>query len=290
LARLAVTRWREDATRERLRDFCYLRDSTAALFGPRMASDAQDDKDIRAIFTQARAEFRRRDEEIDAHTVISVSPEDDIELRRITLTNRSDSVRTIEMTTYAEVVLAPQAHDLAHPAFSNLFVQTELLRNRQAFSLHAPRAIRRERPPWMLHLMTVRGTTIGDASFETDRARFIGRDRTQCLPRALDPIALSGSEGPVLDPSVSIRCRIQLSRTSRGRGRVTGWPDARHHHGDGGKSTTTLRWQTARSSSRWTKRQILLGTHATESEAQAYSRLGRLHIYARRCDVRRRMC
>ena len=90
------------------------------------------------------------------------------------------------MTSYAEVVLAPQAHDLAHPAFSNLFVQTELVRDRQAIlCTRRPRSAE-ERPPWMVHLMTVRGTTVGEASFETDRMKFIGRGRT---------LAVAGGDG-----------------------------------------------------------------------------------------------
>ncbi len=134
---LAVTRWREDATRDCWGSFCYLRDlesgkfwSTA--FQPTLTASRR----YEAIFTQARAEFRRRDEEIETHTEISVSPEDDVELRRITLTNRSSTARTIELTSYAEVVLAPAAQDPAHPAFSNLFVQTELIPPARGHSLH----------------------------------------------------------------------------------------------------------------------------------------------------------
>ena len=63
----------------------------------------------------------------------SVSPEDDIELRRVRITNRARDARgRIEVTSYAEVVLAPAASDALHPAFSNLFVQTEIVRERQA--------------------------------------------------------------------------------------------------------------------------------------------------------------
>src|SRR4029079_4667653 len=107
--------------------------------------------------------------------------------------------RTIEVTSYAEAVLAAQDHDLAHPAFSNLFVQTELVRQRQAIlCTRRPRSAD-ERPPWLMHLMTVRGTTVGDVSFETDRMIFIGRGRTLAAPAALDVDAqLSDSHGPVL--------------------------------------------------------------------------------------------
>ena len=93
------------------------------------------------------------------------------------------------MTSYAEVVLAPQGHDLSHPAFSNLFVQTELVPDRQAIlCTRRPRSAE-ERPPWMVHLMTVRGTTVGEASFETDRMKFIGRGGTSASPAAMDAIA-----------------------------------------------------------------------------------------------------
>ncbi len=158
---LAVTRWREDATRDCWGSFCYLRDLESGNFwSTAWQPTLKPARRYQAIFTQGRAEFRRRDDKIDTHTEISVSPEDDIELRRITITNRSESPKTIEVTSYAEVVLAPQAHDLSHPAFSNLFVQTELVRDRQAIlCTRRPRSAE-ERPPWMVHLMTVRGTTV----------------------------------------------------------------------------------------------------------------------------------
>ena len=100
-------------------------------------------KRYEAIFTQARAEFRQRHAGLEIHTEISVSPEDDVELRRITLTNHSHARRVIELTSYAEVVLAPPAADAAHPAFSNLFVQTEFLRPSARHALHPPPPLRR---------------------------------------------------------------------------------------------------------------------------------------------------
>src|SRR4029450_1564499 len=142
---------------------CSLRDLDSGMFWSTAWQPTQrPPRQFQAIFTQGRAEFRRSDDKIDAHTEISVSPEDDIELRRITLTNRSKTARTIELTSYAEVVLAVAAHDLSHPAFSNLFVQTELVRDRQAIlCTRRPRSAE-ETPPWMMHLMTVQGTTIGE--------------------------------------------------------------------------------------------------------------------------------
>lgn len=129
----------------------------------------------------------------------------------MTLTNRSDFPRTIEVTSYAEVVLATQAQDTAHPAFSNLFVQTEIVRDRQAiYCTRRPRSTE-EQPPWMTHMMVVRGETDREPSYETDRLRFIGRHRTLAEPAAFDgKLQLSNTEGPVLDPVVSIRQTIVL--------------------------------------------------------------------------------
>ena len=130
---LAVTRWNEDPTRDCWGTFFYLRDVESgefwsATYQPTLKPAAS----YEVIYPEGRAEFRRRDGEIETGLEISVSPEDDIELRRVSITNRGRSPRTIEMTSFAEVVLASQASDIAHPAFSNLFVQTELLRERQA--------------------------------------------------------------------------------------------------------------------------------------------------------------
>ena len=101
---------------------------------------------------------------------------------RITLVNRSNDVREIELTSYAEVVLAPLTADLAHPAFSNLFVQTEILRDSQAILCTRRSRSRAEEPPWMFHLMVIEGAAHGDVSYETDRMKFIGRGRTLAAP------------------------------------------------------------------------------------------------------------
>jgi cyclic beta-1,2-glucan synthetase len=204
---LAVTRWREDATCDGWGLFCYLRDATTgALWSAAYQPTQRPSKRFEAIFVQGRAEFRRRDDDIDSHTEIAVSPEDDVEVRRVTLVNLSARVRTIELTSYTEVVLAPLTADLAHPAFSNLFVHTEILAERNAILCTRRPREPEERPPWLFHLLTAQGTPAGEASYETDRARFVGRGRTVARPAAFDGVVpLSNSEGSVLDPIVAIR-------------------------------------------------------------------------------------
>jgi cyclic beta-1,2-glucan synthetase len=210
---LAVTRWREDATRDNTGLFCYLRDvDSGEVWSTAHQPTLVVGRRYQAIFSQARAEFRRRDHDIKLHTEIAVSPEDDIEIRRVTLTNRSKVERTIELTSYAEVVLASPAADTAHPAFSNLFVQTEIDAPRHAILCSRRPRSHQERPPWMLHLMAVRTPAQDEPSFETDRAKFLGRRRTTANPDAMQRAGrLSNTAGSVLDPMVSIRQRITLA-------------------------------------------------------------------------------
>lgn len=211
---LAVTRWREDATCDCWGTFIYLRDRDTGRYWSSAYQPTQHQAEhYEAAFVQARAEFRRRDQGIEAHTEISVSPEDDVEIRRVTLTNLSSRPRRIEVTSYAEVVLASLHADLAHRAFSNLFVQTEILPDRQAILCTRRRRMPDEHTPWMFHLLVAPGVAAGEASYETDRAMFIGRGRTAMNPQALEGTesTLSNAAGSVLDPIVSIRQTVSLA-------------------------------------------------------------------------------
>jgi cyclic beta-1,2-glucan synthetase len=211
---LAVTRWREDATSDCWGTFIYLRDrDTGRYWSTTYQPTLRRTDHYEAIFVQGRAEYRLRDQAIEAHSEISVSPEDDVVVRRVTLTNLSPRHRHIEVTSYAEVVLAPLNADLAHRAFSNLFVQTEILHDRQAILCTRRCRTPDEQAPWMFHLLAAPGASADKPSYETDRAKFIGRGRTAANPLVFDRNdgPLSNTAGSVLDPIVSIRSIIRLS-------------------------------------------------------------------------------
>jgi len=281
---MAVTRWREDGTRDNWGTFCYIRDRESGVFWSTAHQPAlKASKQYEAVFLEGRAEFRRRDHGFDTHTEIAVSPEDDIELRRITITNRGRALRTIDVTSYAEVVLASPAADALHPAFSNLFVQTEIIRRRHAvFCSRRPRSAD-EQTPWMFHLMAVHGADIGEISYETDRLRFIGRGNNLDDPAAMrDFSALSGSDGPVLDPIVAIRYQITLeAEQSATINVVTGIGETR----DAALSLVE-KYQDRRLADRvfdlaWTHSQVLLRQiNAAEADAQLYGRLAASVLYA----------
>jgi cellobiose phosphorylase len=289
---IAVTRWREDTTRDNWGTFCYLRDVTSGEFWSTAYQPAlKQSEKYEAIFSEARAEFRCRDHDFDTHTVIAVSPEDDIELRRTTITNRSRTRRTIDVTSYAEVVLASPAADALHPAFSNLFVQTEILPQRKAIlCTRRPRSLD-ESVPWMFHLMAVHGVDIGEVSYETDRMQFIGRGNTVADPQAMrGSAALSGSQGSVLDPIVAIRHRIMLDPgESATIDIVSGVAETRD-----AVVSLAEKYQDRRLADRafdlaWTHAQVVLRQlNATEADAQLYAHLAAPVIYANsslRADV-----
>lgn len=209
---LALTRWREDATCDNWGAFCYLRDpQTGEVWSNTWHPTGGTEKGgYRAVFNDAGAEFHRKQGQLSVKTQVVISPEDDVELRRLTLVNRGKQPRTIEITSYAEVVLAPASNDLAHPAFSNLFVQTELLPEQDAILCHRRPRDPKDKSPWLLHMMTLPGKS-NQASFETDRAKFIGRGRTAANPQALHQSQpLTNSAGPVIDPIIAIRQRVLL--------------------------------------------------------------------------------
>jgi cellobiose phosphorylase len=281
---LAVTRWREDATRDCWGTFIYLRDMASGEFWSAAHQPCRRPTErYEAIFTQARAEFRQHHAGLEIHTEISVSPEDDVELRRVTLTNHSHARRVIELTSYAEVVLAHPAADASHPAFSNLFVQTEFLRPRPAvLCTRRPRS-EGEKPPWLLNFMVGQGGEQGEVSCETDRGRFIGRGRTLAQPAALRGLSpLSNTTGSVLDPISSLRRTVVLAPHASARvDLVMGMAESRD-----AALALVEKYYNPRMTDRaldlaWTHSQVTLRhLNATEAEAQLYARLAGGLIYA----------
>jgi cellobiose phosphorylase len=281
---LALTRWREDCTCDNWGTFCFIRDldnntSWSTSFQPVL----KDGDNYEAVFSQGRAEFRRRDLSLETHTEIVVSPEDDIELRRVHITNRSRKKRTIEVTSYTEVVLTSSIGDEMHPAFSNLFIQTELNEQRNAITCtRRPRSVN-ENNPWMFHLMKVHDAEIKNVSYETDRDKFIGRGNTIHNPKVINQSAtLSGSNGSVLDPVVSIQYRFVIEPyESATIDMIFGIADTKD-----ACNFLIEKYQDRHLINRvlemaWTHSQVILRQiNAVESDAQLYSRLAGSIIFA----------
>jgi cyclic beta-1,2-glucan synthetase len=210
--KLAVTRWCADAVCDNWGSFCYLRDAESG----KVWSSAHQPTLRRALnyevnFSAGRAAFLRLDDDIETHTEMVVASEDDVEVRRTRIKNCSSVRRVIDITSYAEIVLASSASDSAHPAFSKLFVETEILHDLQAIVCTRRPQTPGEATAWMFHLLAGPQQPMGEVSYETDRLQFIGRGMSVADPQAMHHDAvLSGTAGPVLDPIAAIRCLLTL--------------------------------------------------------------------------------
>jgi cyclic beta-1,2-glucan synthetase len=216
---VAITRWREDVTGDGWGAYVFLRDvqggeTWSAGYQPSVVEP--DSYDV--TFSEERAQIIRCDGSITTTLEVMVSPEDDAEVRRVSIINSGTKTREIELTSYFEIALARQPDDLAHPAFAALFVQTEFVPD-----LGAILATRRRRSAgdplvWAAHLAVVEGENFGDVQFETARARFLGRGQTIRSPAAIaEGWPLSNTAGAVLDPIFSLRRRVRIPRGATAR-------------------------------------------------------------------------
>lgn len=280
----ALTRWREDATCDPWGIFCYLRDranghvwSTTPQPTPQPA-----DRD-EVTFSPGRATFRRSVQGIETTTDIAVSADESVEVRRIRITNHSSASQALDVTSYAEIVLTSAAADMAHPAFEKLFVETEILSAAQAIVCTRRARAPDEATPFLFHLLRTSKAHKEAVSYETDRARFIGRGRSTAHPQALDSHApLSGSAGSVLDPVVAIRCPVFLAPGETTRiDLITGVGDTRkaclhlvQKYQDPHMADHALTGATAHAQA------LLDQLHASAADAKHYAALAAAVLYA----------
>ncbi len=210
---MAVTRRRDDPTSDAGAHYVYLRDPWSnRVWSATYQPGCQEPDRFEATFDLDKITFRRRDTDIETQLEITVSSEDDVEVRRLTIINRGEQTREIEVTSYAEIVLARPEDDFAHPAFGKLFVETEFDSQSAGLLFSRRRRAPDESPIVGFHVLGVDGPRLGGAvEWETDRARFVGRGRSPASPIALDGRALSGTTGAVLDPIAALRERIRLA-------------------------------------------------------------------------------
>ncbi len=277
---LAVTRWREDATRDCWGSYLYLRDPASGyLWSAGFQPVCVEPVHYEAEFAEDRVRILRADAGIESSMEIMVSADDDVEIRRLTLKNTGSRRREIEVTSYTEIVLATPQPTRAHPAFSNLFVQTEyvsavngLLATRRPRSAH-------DETPWVAHVVAYDSKDVGSSGieFESDRVKFLGRGRTVRAPLSLmEGRRLSNTVGAVLDPVASLRIRLAIppgatvhasfaTMTATSRESILNLADKYHDPGAFDRASTLA----------WTHAQVKLHYLGIEpGEAQVFQQLG----------------
>lgn len=212
---LDIYRWRADTTRDPWGNFCYLKDVTSGEVWSSTYHPTQTvGKEYSVNFKADKAEFRRKDHQIEAFTEIVVSPEDNAEIRLVTLINHASETREIELTSYLELSLAPHATDRTHPCFNKLFIETEALYEDSALLAFRRLRSAKDLPVWAVHVVSASKAVSGDLQYETDRSRFIGRGNSLKAPAALKG-DLSNTSGTVLDPIFSLRRKVVIGSGER---------------------------------------------------------------------------
>ncbi len=204
---LSINRWREDPVVHGHGSWIYVTDEAARQsWSATLAPLGPQPSDYTAIFAEGRAEFHRSDGTLTTTTEVLISPEDDAEVRRVSLANRGSSARRIALTSAIELTLGAQATDIAHPAFARMFIATEAMPDGVLIAHRRPRGP--DDPAiWVAHLAVIEGTSTAPIAWETDRSAFIGRGRSTADPIGLEG-TLAGHAGTVLDPMLVLRAPV----------------------------------------------------------------------------------
>ncbi len=206
---LMLTRWREDPIINRHGIYIYIRDldtgeSWSAGFQPTSRTSAS----YEVVFAPDKAEIKRRDYDIFSYLEIVVSPEENVEIRKLTLANIGSRRRRLEVTSYGEVCLSSHKADLAHPAFQKIFIKSEYIEDLETLLfMRRPRSVH-EHPLMLFHQVAMKRVW-ARTSFESSKVDFIGRNRSAHNPISLDR-SLKENQGVVLDPIFSLRVRVDL--------------------------------------------------------------------------------
>jgi cyclic beta-1,2-glucan synthetase len=209
---IALTRWRPDTTLDDWGTWIYVQDEdggatwSAGLQPTYVAADEQ-----KVFFNSHYAEFRRQDGSLAVSTEVFVAPEDDVEVRLVTLSNHGDQPRNVRLVSYGEVVFAPQAADARHPAFNKLFIESKPLPRGNGLLFRRRKRSDSDEENFLIHaLVTQKGeNTQLRPRLETDRGRFLGRGRTTRRPSSLDA-GSPPTNGTSLDPLFSISQSVHL--------------------------------------------------------------------------------
>jgi len=206
-----LTRWREDPTSSPHGTFVYIHDSSKReLWSCSYQPTKREPDSYEAIFSPGRAEFKRFDDKVFTHTEITVAPEDDVELRRITITNLGEKERELHIVSYTEPVLNSQRADSAHPAFNKLFVRAEPLPDFDAILCTRRPRTDHEQELFFVHRVTLR-TSYAPIRFYTSRASFLGRQGSLAKPAIFENSSATAQplDGNV-DPIAALGCTVRL--------------------------------------------------------------------------------
>ena len=210
---MELTRWRDDPTLDDRGSWIYVEDRLngqlwSVTHQPTLAPPERSEVN----FYPHRVEFERQDGDIVLRTVVSVAPNDDVEIRRVYLTNHGKNSRILALTSYAEIILSQQSADLRHPAYNKMFIESEFLEKEGILLFRRRPRSADEKPVYLAHFFTSNNAEVSLTGYETDRAKFLGRGGTVRRPLAFSTSTqtsvLSRTTGSTLDPICALQAEV----------------------------------------------------------------------------------
>jgi hypothetical protein len=207
---MMLYRWRADLYAN-TGNYIYIKDIKEGKFWSATYNPTKVEPDeYQAIFSPHQAEFKRVDGDISSKTVVSLSPDHNLEIRKLSLTNNGKEAKQIEITSYLEVVGDNYLAEISHPAFNKLFIESEFIEEQSVF-LSKRRGNKDGGNPYIMHMVKPEVKLIKSVEYENDRLKFIGRNNTLQNPYAVvNSISLSNNTGFCNDPIMSLRVNISL--------------------------------------------------------------------------------
>ncbi|MDF2801164.1 MAG: conserved rane protein of unknown function, partial [Anaerocolumna sp.] len=207
---MMLYRWRADLYAN-TGNYIYIKDINANKFWSATYNPTKTEpEEYQAVFSPHQAEFKRTDGDISSHTVISLAPNHNLEIRKLMITNNGRVEKQIEITSYLEVVGDSYLAESSHPAFNKLFMESEFLEEHAIF-LSKRRGGKDGGNPYIMHMVKPQVKLIKNVEYENDRLKFIGRNNTLQNPDAVvNSISLSNNTGFCNDPIMSMRVNISL--------------------------------------------------------------------------------
>ena len=178
LENVYITRFNEA---QRQGNIIYIKNATEnILWSSVLFPDEKKSEEYVTSFTPAESKFVRRNHEIETVTKISVSPEENVELRQVEIRNNSSKKVNIDVMSYVEPILTEKNSDIVHPAYNNLFLCTSELNGKVLIE-------KRFQTGAKIYFTNFAVCNKDDVKFEIelDKAKIIGRNRTFKRPEIL---------------------------------------------------------------------------------------------------------
>ena len=208
-----INRWRDDLLRDQYGTFVYVRPQGDGPVSSLTSHPAPHPHwRYTARFLADRVVFKSKSNELETTTTVLVSPEDDTELRTVTLHNLGKSTITYEVISCFEVALSEARADEAHPAFSNLFIETVWHHEWRAMLVSRRPRLQGDAVLSAAHFLAEADAHIVSIDCTADRRIFLGRNRERAQP-ALGKQAWMNRSTPIngLDPVACLRVTVRIA-------------------------------------------------------------------------------